>query len=170
MFGTNGVPGRVADCDVTVRHTGARALVDSIASGSPRALYEWTQMSTQTASRDATSERGPVGLLLTNFGFQILLALVLGIVLGWWALALGPDSAGNPNGLAATVGVIGSAYVTLLKAAVVPLIFAAIVASITTAISRFHMICRSMRCVADVMSAPSEPWARRSRSRARSLF
>jgi len=88
-------------------------------------------MSTQTASRDATSERGPVGRLLTNFGFQILLALVLGIVLGWWALALGPDSAGNPNGLAATVGVIGSAYVTLLKAAVVPLIFAAIVASIS---------------------------------------
>ncbi|GAA3757520.1 dicarboxylate/amino acid:cation symporter [Microbacterium kribbense] len=88
-------------------------------------------MSTQTASRDAQAERGPVRRLLTNFGFQILIALVLGIVLGLWALSIGDDGAGNANGLAATLGVIGSSYVTLLKAAVVPLIFAAIVASIS---------------------------------------
>nr|WP_274636917.1 dicarboxylate/amino acid:cation symporter [Microbacterium bovistercoris] len=88
-------------------------------------------MSTKTASRDAKAERGPARRLLTNFGFQILIALVLGIVLGLWALSIGDDSAGNPNGLAATLGVIGSSYVTLLKAAVVPLIFAAIVSSIS---------------------------------------
>lgn len=66
----------------------------------------------------------------TSFGWQILAALVLGLVLGAVALNLGPDAAGNPNGLQATLKVIGSSYVSLLKAAVVPLIFTAIVSSI----------------------------------------
>jgi len=89
-------------------------------------------MSSSTASaQKKKDERGPVRRLLTNFGFQILVALVLGIALGLWARAIGPDAEGNDNGLTATLGVIGSSYVTLLKAAVVPLVFAAIVASIS---------------------------------------
>src|SRR5690606_28899499 len=63
--------------------------------------------------------------------FQITIALIAGIALGLLARQLGPDADGNPNGLAATLSTIGSAYVTLLKVAVVPLIFTAIVASIT---------------------------------------
>ncbi|GAA1995668.1 dicarboxylate/amino acid:cation symporter [Microbacterium ulmi] len=77
------------------------------------------------------ASRGPVARLFGGFGFQILAALVLGVVLGLVAVTIGPDAAGGPNGLAATLGVIGTSYVTLLKAAVVPLIFTAIVASIS---------------------------------------
>ncbi|MEZ5188661.1 MAG: dicarboxylate/amino acid:cation symporter [Microbacterium sp.] len=66
-----------------------------------------------------------------SFGFQITIALIAGILLGILALNLGPDAEGNPNGLTATLSTIGNAYVTLLKVAVVPLIFLAIVASIT---------------------------------------
>jgi Na+/H+-dicarboxylate symporter len=69
--------------------------------------------------------------LYKSFGFQITIALVAGILLGLLALQLGPDAEGNPNGLSATLSTVGGAYVTLLKVAVVPLIFAAIVASIT---------------------------------------
>jgi len=67
---------------------------------------------------------------VTSFGWQILAALVLGVVLGWIAVAIGPDAEGNQNGLHATLGVIGGKYVSLLKAAVIPLVFTAIVSSI----------------------------------------
>ena len=67
---------------------------------------------------------------MTSFGWQILAALVLGLVLGTIAMNLGADAEGNPNGLHATLKVLGSSYVTLLRAAVVPLIFTAIVSSI----------------------------------------
>jgi Na+/H+-dicarboxylate symporter len=66
----------------------------------------------------------------TSFGWQILAALVLGLALGSLALALGSDAAGNDNGLQATLSTLGSSYVSLLRAAVVPLIFTAIVSSI----------------------------------------
>ncbi|APZ35748.1 sodium:proton antiporter [Microbacterium aurum] len=59
------------------------------------------------------------------------MALIAGILLGILALNLGPDAEGNPNGLSATLTTIGNGYVTLLKTAVIPLIFLAIVASIT---------------------------------------
>jgi len=92
-------------------------------------------MSNPTASAAADTESAPKRFsprrLLGSFGFQILVALVLGIVLGLVARGIGPDAEGAPNGLAATLDVIGSSYVTLLKAAVVPLIFTAIVASIS---------------------------------------
>jgi Na+/H+-dicarboxylate symporter len=72
--------------------------------------------------------------LLTNFGFQIIAALVLGVALGWVALSLGPVAAGtdaeSPNWLTTTLDTIGSSFVTLLKAIVPPLIFTAIVASV----------------------------------------
>ncbi|WP_396655789.1 dicarboxylate/amino acid:cation symporter [Microbacterium aurum] len=69
--------------------------------------------------------------LYRSFGFQISIALIAGILLGILALNLGPDAEGNPNGLSATLTTIGNGYVTLLKTAVIPLIFLAIVASIT---------------------------------------
>ncbi|MBC9927919.1 MULTISPECIES: dicarboxylate/amino acid:cation symporter [unclassified Leucobacter] len=85
-------------------------------------------MSTATISRPARASRLPKWL--TSFGVQIFAALVLGVVLGLIALQLGPDAEGNPNGLLATLDVVGGKYVSILKAAVVPLIFTAIVSSI----------------------------------------
>ena len=67
---------------------------------------------------------------VTSFGWQILAALVLGLALGAVAIAIGPDAEENPNGLHATLATIGDSYVSLLRAAVVPLIFTAIVSSI----------------------------------------
>ncbi|MGI6877192.1 dicarboxylate/amino acid:cation symporter [Microbacterium sp. gxy059] len=66
-----------------------------------------------------------------SFGFQILAALVVGIALGLLARQIGPGADEEPNGLTTTLGTIGSSYVTLLRAAVVPLVFTAIVASIS---------------------------------------
>ena len=87
-------------------------------------------MSTTARAQKAPDTRGPVRKLLTSFGFQILAALVLGIAAGLIARQLGATSE-SPNGLSATLDTIGSSYVTLLRAAVVPLIFTAIVASIS---------------------------------------
>ncbi|WP_324651155.1 dicarboxylate/amino acid:cation symporter [Georgenia sp. H159] len=65
-----------------------------------------------------------------SFTAQILLALVVGVLLGWWALAIGETPSGEPNGLAVALDTIGSAFVSLLRATVPPLVFTAIVASI----------------------------------------
>ncbi|XKH55109.1 dicarboxylate/amino acid:cation symporter [Citricoccus nitrophenolicus] len=66
---------------------------------------------------------------MTNFGVQILAALVLGLVLGLTARSAG-HTADTPNGLGTTLEVLGSSYISLLRAAVVPLVFFAVVASI----------------------------------------
>ncbi|MFF5624171.1 dicarboxylate/amino acid:cation symporter [Microbacterium sp. LWH10-1.2] len=87
-------------------------------------------MSTTARAAKAPDTRGPVRKLLTSFGFQIIAALVLGIVAGLVARNLGA-TAEAPNGLSATLDTIGGSYVTLLRAAVIPLIFTAIVASIS---------------------------------------
>lgn len=87
--------------------------------------------STPAPPRAPRSAAKPKKPFYRSFGFQITVALFAGILLGVLALNLGPDGAGNPNGLTATLSTIGNAYVTLLKVAVVPLIFLAIVASIT---------------------------------------
>src|SRR5690606_16414124 len=85
-----------------------------------------------TAARPAKAPdtRGPVRKLLTSFGFQIIAALILGIAVGLLGVQLGA-SEDNPTVLSDTLKTIGSSYVTLLRAAVVPLIFTAIVASIS---------------------------------------
>jgi len=84
-------------------------------------------MSTTATARKTPAKRP----FYASFGFQILVALVAGIALGLIGRQIGPDAAGNPNGLAVTLDTIGSSYVTLLRAAVVPLVFVAIVASIS---------------------------------------
>ncbi|WP_113717204.1 dicarboxylate/amino acid:cation symporter [Arthrobacter dokdonensis] len=65
-----------------------------------------------------------------NFGLQIIAGLVAGLILGLVARNLGGDPVKNPNALTATLTVIGSSYVSLLKAAVVPLVFTAVISSI----------------------------------------
>jgi Na+/H+-dicarboxylate symporter len=66
---------------------------------------------------------------MTSFGTQILAALVLGLVLGLVARSTGHTTE-TPNGLGTTLQVLGSSYVSLLRATVVPLVFFAVVASI----------------------------------------
>lgn len=79
------------------------------------------------------STRPPVvrpRLRLPSFSAQIGISLVLGVLLGWLALTLGPTADGGDNWLTVTLGTLGSAFVNLLRAIVPPLVFAAIVASI----------------------------------------
>src|SRR5690606_14950356 len=69
------------------------------------------------------------------FGWQVLIGLVLGVILGLVAANIGPvtPTDANPDGanwLTTTLSTIGSIFVTLLKALVPPLIFLAIVTSI----------------------------------------
>lgn len=64
------------------------------------------------------------------FGVQIIIALIVGLALGLLARQLGGDPKTDPNGLVTTLSTIGSSYVSILKAAVVPLIFTAVVSSI----------------------------------------
>lgn len=65
-----------------------------------------------------------------SFGFQVLVGMALGLILGFIARSMpaGPD--GDLNWLATTLKTTGSIFVSLLKAVVPPLVFAAIVASI----------------------------------------
>lgn len=65
-----------------------------------------------------------------NFGFQVLAAMIIGLLLGLVARNIGPDAAGNQNWLSVTLQTIGSIFVQLLRALVPLLIFTAIVASI----------------------------------------
>lgn len=67
---------------------------------------------------------------MTDFGVQILLGLLLGVLLGFAARAMGGDAEESPNWLMTTLDTIGSSYVSLLKAAVVPLVVTAVIASI----------------------------------------
>ncbi|UVI34474.1 dicarboxylate/amino acid:cation symporter [Brevibacterium spongiae] len=65
-----------------------------------------------------------------SFGVQVTIALIAGVVLGLIARSWGPVSESQDNWLGQTLDTIGSSYVTLLKAAVVPLVITAIIASI----------------------------------------
>ena len=65
-----------------------------------------------------------------SFGVQVTIALIAGVILGLIARSWGPVSETTYNWLGQTLDTIGSSYVTLLKAAVVPLVITAIIASI----------------------------------------
>jgi Na+/H+-dicarboxylate symporter len=64
------------------------------------------------------------------FGAQVLLALVVGVALGFVAREMGTVSDGSPNWLTSTLQTIGSTFVSLLKALVPPLIVTAVIVSI----------------------------------------
>ncbi|WP_152916136.1 dicarboxylate/amino acid:cation symporter [Arthrobacter sp. RIT-PI-e] len=66
---------------------------------------------------------------MTSFGPQIIAALVVGLGLGLLARTTGHTTE-DPNALGTTLATLGSSYVALLRAAVVPLIFTAVVSSI----------------------------------------
>ncbi|MGY1833645.1 dicarboxylate/amino acid:cation symporter [Blastococcus sp. SYSU DS0510] len=64
------------------------------------------------------------------FAAQVLLALVLGVALGFVAREIGPVADGSPNWLTSTLQTIGGTFVTLLKTLVPPLIVTAVIVSI----------------------------------------
>ncbi|HEY0401585.1 MAG TPA: dicarboxylate/amino acid:cation symporter [Blastococcus sp.] len=65
------------------------------------------------------------------FAAQVLLALVLGVALGFLAREMGTVADGTPNWLTSTLQTVGSTFVTLLKVLVPPLIVTAVIVSIT---------------------------------------
>ena len=95
-------------------------------------------MSTTTPSPTARpTRRNPLRAIVgIPFGWQVLIGLILGVILGLVAAQMGPvpgageDGGDGPNWLTTTLETIGSIFVTLLKALVPPLIFLAIVTSI----------------------------------------
>ncbi|WPF66208.1 MULTISPECIES: dicarboxylate/amino acid:cation symporter [unclassified Corynebacterium] len=62
---------------------------------------------------------------MTNFGVQVVVGLILGLVLGFAARAMAEG-----NWLTTTLDAIGSTYVQLLKLLIPPLVFAAVVTSV----------------------------------------
>lgn len=86
-------------------------------------------MTTQTSSPKTSAGRR-LPRWATAFGPQIIAALVAGLLLGLLAKSMGTVGDGEPNWLTTTLDTIGTSYVSLLKAAVVPLIFTAVVSSI----------------------------------------
>ena len=64
------------------------------------------------------------------FAAQVLLALVLGVVLGLVARSMGPVADGSPNWLTSTLATVGHTFVALLRVIVVPLIVTAVIVSI----------------------------------------
>src|SRR5690606_4703803 len=83
-------------------------------------------MSSTTSTPRVPRAKGP---FYTSFGFQVLVALVIGLVVGLIARQMGPGVDG-PNWLVQTLSTIGSSFVQLLRTIVPVLIFTAIVASI----------------------------------------
>ena len=103
---------------VIVRHTNYRCSLLRVYSNAMPTTHE-------------TPQKSRFPSWATSFGHQIIASLILGIALGYVALALGGDAKNNPNWLMATLDAVGTSYVTLLKAAVIPLVFTAVVASIS---------------------------------------
>lgn len=81
--------------------------------------------STQVASPATNEKKHP----LTRFSTQIVIGLIVGVLLGWSAAALGPNGE-QPNWLTAVLKQTGSAYVGLLKLLVIPLVLTAVISSI----------------------------------------
>ena len=71
-----------------------------------------------------------MALNFRSFGFQVLVDMVVGLLLGLVARQMGAGPGGDLNWLATALKTTGSIFVSLLKAVVPPLVFAAIVASI----------------------------------------
>ena len=97
-------------------------------SNLPIAVFESSIMSQSQSVK--TSGAQPPKPLYLNFGFQVIAAMIIGLILGFIARNMGPDAAGNANWLAVTLQTIGTIFVQMLRALVPPLVFTAIVASI----------------------------------------
>lgn len=97
-------------------------------SNLPIAVFESSIMSQSQSVK--TSGAQPPKPLYLNFGFQVIAAMIIGLILGFIARNMGPDAAGDANWLAVTLQTIGSIFVQMLRALVPPLVFTAIVASI----------------------------------------
>lgn len=67
---------------------------------------------------------------LPSFGTQIIIALVLGVALGFLARHMGETANGDANWLTTTLQTIGNSFIGLLRALVPPLIITAIIASV----------------------------------------
>ena len=68
--------------------------------------------------------------LLGSFGFQVLAAMVIGLILGLVARNLGTGEGQQGHALSEALKLAGSSFVQLLRVLVPPLVFTAIVASI----------------------------------------
>ncbi|MGL5849748.1 MAG: cation:dicarboxylate symporter family transporter, partial [Phycicoccus sp.] len=77
-----------------------------------------------SSSADTVSTAAPRRRSRVPFWAQVLAGLVLGALLGWAARTWSLD------GLTTTLDVVGSAFVSLLRTVVVPLVFLAIVVSV----------------------------------------
>ena len=101
----------------------------------PAAAYRrpvTSQNTPDTSTRAETARTAPdrrASAWYTRFGPQILLALVLGLALGLLARATG-HTEDTPTWLGEGLATLGSSYISLLRATVVPLVFFAVVASI----------------------------------------
>lgn len=70
-------------------------------------------------------------LRMPSFGVQVIASLFIGVALGFAALQISPPEDGSvTNGLAEALQIIGSAFVSLLKTVVPPLIVLAVISSI----------------------------------------
>ncbi|SHJ64365.1 Na+/H+-dicarboxylate symporter [Tessaracoccus bendigoensis DSM 12906] len=76
-----------------------------------------------------TQDRSPKPFY-TRLGFQIVVGLIAGLVLGFAAVAIGPVSEGEPNWLTSVLTQVGSAYVSLLTVLVIPLVVTAVISSV----------------------------------------
>lgn len=82
---------------------------------------------------DQTPETAPTrkrAVRLPSFSVQIIASLFIGVALGWLALVIGPNPAGEDNPLTVTLDTIGTIFVTLLRAVIPPLIITAVIQSI----------------------------------------
>ncbi|AQP44001.1 dicarboxylate/amino acid:cation symporter [Tessaracoccus flavus] len=88
-------------------------------------------MSTSLSERRSERAVEPRKPFYTGLGFQIIVGLIAGLILGLVALSLGPTADGERNWLTTTLSEVGSAYVKLLMLLVVPLVVTAVISSIS---------------------------------------
>ena len=98
-------------------------------------------MSTSVSGRATDQSAPPRKPFYTGLGFQITLGLVVGLILGFIALGIGPTADGERNWLTTLLSEVGSAYVKLLMLLVVPLVVTAVISSI----SRLQQVANAAR-------------------------
>lgn len=80
--------------------------------------------------------------MLKSLNTQILIAAILGVLLGWW-LSISPDTALSTSSLY-FLGLMSSLFIGLLKMLLIPLIFSSIVVGVANlqAIGSFGRVCK----------------------------